>query len=288
MPNTNRIRGFLDRITPERIEEIRNEIQEKEDTLIHEAEDGNRLDETHKEMVLNYIRDNLIPEHPTDIQNLMLQFISSAFSYSVLREELKRQFLELCHQDRYPILRDHMILLSRIFNENRFEIENFWEPNSLLELATEIQNQRQYDLNSRSPFNRIISILLTAPQVISQLFENNLNEKYEEIEALQNITDPIERATALWVFAENLHNHDDLKIKNVGTVLVCDFLKECGFKQYAKIDVQMIRAIRNIIGEEDVKFNNFELFVGTQWIAEKIDMTPFKLDKILYIYGKYF
>jgi len=285
MPNVRRIKELLEGITPVRIEQIRGEILRKEQELVHEAEHGDRLDETHKLMVLNNIRDNLIPQHPQTIGQLMLQFFSSASSYSVLREYLRRQFLLLCHQDRYPILDDFKLLLYKIFNKPLFQNDATWDPIALEVLAKEIQTEQNYNLDSREPLPRIVAILVTAPPVIQEIFGEDINQKYHEIEGLQNIPDAFERANSLWRFAENVQKHNNLKIKHVGTALVCDFLKESGFKNYAKIDFQMINAINNIIGEGCRKFNNFELFVATQWISQQINITPFKLDKILYVYG---
>jgi hypothetical protein len=47
----------------------------------------------------------------------------------------------------------------------------------------------------------------------------------------------------------------------------------------------MINAISSIVGEGCKEFDNFELFIATQWITQNIEMTPFKLYKILYVYG---
>lgn len=285
MSKINRIKDLLERITLPRLVQIKKEILEKEKELIYQAQNGDRLDTTHTEMVLNSIRDNRIPDHPKNLNRLMMQFITSALTYTVLREDLKRQFKQIFGKDGYPVLDDHKFLLSNIFHEPKFEDETNWHPEKLLEITEAIQGQNGYDLKSKQTKPRIIAILLTAPPVINAIFGNDLHKKYEEIEKIQDIPDAINRASELWLFAENVHKYDGMKIRNVGTALVCDFLKECGFKNYAKIDFQMIKSISDLIGEGCKKFNNFDLFVATQWIAQNIEMTPFRLDKILYVHG---
>lgn len=285
MSKINGIKDLLERITLQRLLQIKKEILEKEKELIDQAQIGNRLDTTHTDMVLNSIRDNRIPDHPKDLNRLMLQFITSALTYTVLREELKRQFKQIFDKDGYPVLDDYRFLLSKIFHETKFINETNWHPEKLLEIAEAIQGKNAYDLKSKKPKPRIIAVLLTAPPVINAIFGNNLQKKYEEIEKIQDIPDAINRAVKLWSFAENVHKYEGKKIRNVGTALVCDFLKESGFKNYAKIDFQMIKAISDLIGGGCKKFNNFDLFVATQWIAQNIEMTPFRLDKILYVHG---
>ena len=92
------------------------------------------------------------------------------------------------------------------------------------------------------------------------------------------------KAEELWGLATEL----SIGIKNVGTNLMCDFLKESGFTDYAKMDIHMIRSMSEVMNVSNCsKLSDFESFFVTQWLADKIKMTPFKLDKILYVYGVY-
>jgi hypothetical protein len=92
------------------------------------------------------------------------------------------------------------------------------------------------------------------------------------------------KAQELWEFATEM----SIGIRNVGTHLICDFLKESGYTEYAKMDVHLIRTMSEVLNANSCKdLTDFELFVTTLWVADKIKMTPYRLDKIQYIYDMY-
>jgi len=92
------------------------------------------------------------------------------------------------------------------------------------------------------------------------------------------------KAEVLWRMATDFSTG----IRNVGSNLMCDFLKESGFTDYAKMDVHMIRSMSEVLQfNKDDKLPDYESFATTQWLASKLGMTPYRLDKILYVFGVY-
>ena len=54
-------------------------------------------------------------------------------------------------------------------------------------------------------------------------------------------------------------------IKNVGPNLMCDFLKESGFTDYAKMDVHMIRSMSEVLQfNKDDKLPDYESLFGIE------------------------
>ena len=122
------IGNIFDRINEKRLEEIFKEVHYKESWAIKTAENGKIFDKTHTEMVLDFVRDNRTPIRPKTLNKLMVQFISSAFSYNRIRRQLRRINREVFHDDNYPIREDHMRILSYLLNDDRFLDNDFWYP----------------------------------------------------------------------------------------------------------------------------------------------------------------
>lgn len=75
-------------------------------------------------------------------------------------------------------------------------------------------------------------------------------------------------------------------ITQMGTPLVCNFLKELGLLYYVKTDVHL----SNFLGQMTStckKLSEKEQFILTWLLAKEIGIEPFYLDKILYVGGKY-
>ena len=132
-----------------------------------------------------------------------------------------------------------------------------------------------------------MNILRTAPAKLIKLTNLNVEEFYHKVDRIcnqDNGQDIFWKSETLWEFATEI----SIGIKNIGSNLACDFLKESGFTDYAKMDVHMIRSMSEFLDVYSCKnLTDFESFVVTQWLANKINMTPFRLDKILYVYGVY-
>lgn len=283
--------GFLvNEITEEKIQQIKNEIHQKEAWLIFTAENQHVFDKTHTEMVLDFIRDNKTPKRPETLNKLMIQFVSSAFSYNRIRKQLRKINREKFNDDNYPIREDHKKILAFILKEDRFKDEDFWHPQKFESLVREVESEGQYkSLHILSNFwlEHIMDILRTAPARLVEISNQDVNVFYDIVDNISKNDyghDSVKKAEELWGLAKEL----SIGIRNVGTNLMCDFLKESGFTDYAKMDVHLIRSMSEILNVNNYyKLTDSESFIVTQWVAEKIRMTPFRLDKILYVYGVY-
>lgn len=290
MKKTEPIKNLLNQINEERIEQIKREVQQKESWVINIALDGSRFDTTHIEMVLDFIRDNKTPKRPETLNKLMVQLISSAFSYNRIRKQLRKINREKFNDDNYPIREDHEKILAYLLNEERFKNEDYWYPEKLEFLIKEIENKGQYkEIGELTDYwlEHIMWILRTAPAKLLELTNQGLTDFYDKVDGICNKDyrkDYYKKSEELWGFATEI----SIGIKNVGSNLMCDFLKESGFTDYAKMDIHMIRSMSEVLNVNNCsELTDFESFVVAQWLADKIKITPFKLDKILYVYGVY-
>lgn len=284
------IGNLLNKITEEKIKQILNEIHQKELWLINTVENQQIFDKTHTDMVLDFIRDNKIPERPKTINKLMVQLISSAFSYNRIRKQMRKINRAEFHADYYPIREDYCKILAFLLSENRFLDEISWHPINFESLVRKVESDGQFkSLHILTNFwlEYIMDILHTAPAKLIEITNQDIDVFYNTIDNISNNDfghDIYKKAKALWDFATQLSSG----IKHVGTNLMCDFLKESGFTDYAKMDIHMIRSMSEVLNIYSCsELSDFESFVVTQWLANKIKMTPFKLDKILYVYGVY-
>jgi hypothetical protein len=86
----------------------------------------------------------------------------------------------------------------------------------------------------------------------------------------------------------NLVNDFSAPIDQVGPALVCDFFKEIGFTRYVKVDHHFSKQFpKLIISRESCKLNPKRSFILSQEIADTVYLTPFHLDSILYLWGRY-
>jgi len=271
------------------IQHIKKEIQQKESWLISVAENKNLFDKTHTEMVLDFIRENKVPKRPETLNKLMIQFISRAFSYNRIRKQMRKINREKFHLNNYPVRSDYKKILAYLLDDKRFLREDYWHPKKFQELITEIEIRGRYkDLQILSDYwlEHIMGILRTAPVKLLEFTHQNIDTFYIKVEEIcnQQNNNIFEKAKNLWNFATELSQG----IRNVGTNLMCDFLKESGFTDYAKMDVHLIRYMSHLLSKQNHnRLTDYESFVVTQWLADQIKITPFKMDKILYVYSLY-
>ena len=109
----------------------------------------------------------------------------------------------------------------------------------------------------------------------------------ELIPGLDLFYDKISRVTVpleMW----RLVNEFSGTINQVGPALICDFFKEIGFIRYVKVDHHFRKEFPQLISSlkscsQDPKHS----FILSQEIADLIEITPFNLDAILYLWGRY-
>lgn len=75
-------------------------------------------------------------------------------------------------------------------------------------------------------------------------------------------------------------------IIQMGTPLICNFLKELGLLYYVKTDVHLSNFLGKMVSTCK-KLTEKEQFVLTWLLANEVGIEPFYLDKILYVGGKY-
>lgn len=73
-----------------------------------------------------------------------------------------------------------------------------------------------------------------------------------------------------------------LEIHGYGFPLACDFLKECGWTQYAKADVHTKRILEHV-GLSDG--TDYDTFKAMQAIARHVKETPYAVDKHIWLIG---
>lgn len=95
-------------------------------------------------------------------------------------------------------------------------------------------------------------------------------------------------ATEITVFSESklfragLPKVLALEIHGYGFPLACDFLKECGWTQYAKADVHTKKILEHVRLSDGSDYNTFK---AIQSIAHHIKETPYAVDKHIWLIG---
>jgi len=211
------------------------------------------------------------PTRPNNAINLIKQFCTSAFSYAPLRKYLTSFIGDIPKRDTIHFA------LNKAFNNDSFLIDSNWTPKTLRNLALKIQIKENYDLSRKQFKPRIISVLLTGTEKLSNELSSGLDIFYNKIET---ITSPCE----MWDLAENFSK----PITNVGPALICDFFKEIGFVRYVKVDHHFRKEFPQLIADYKICRQNPKMsFILSQKIADQIGITPYHLDSILYLWGRY-
>ena len=74
------------------------------------------------------------------------------------------------------------------------------------------------------------------------------------------------------------------EIDGFGFALACDFLKELGFRTFAKPDVH-VKAIVKGLGLSSENANDYAVFKAVVRIAANCGQTPYNVDKLLWLVG---
>lgn len=259
-------------ITGNSVNEIRREIERRRKVLIEKANNS--------AFIMSYVERTRIhsllenwesPARPADIVTVMKQFCTSAFSYAPLRKYLSSLLGDL------PLRDTVQIALNKAFNNSAFLDDSSWTPLALGKLALTIQEKEKYDLSSIRFNPRIISVLISGSEKLSDELKNGLDSFYSKISS--KVPPP-----EMW----NLVLDFSRTIRNVGPALVCDFFKEMGFVRYVKVDHHFRKEFPELVASiGNCSQNPRESFILSQEIADAIGITPFHLDSILYLWGRY-
>ncbi len=259
---------------------IRNEINRMREVLINAMNKGRILDPLHNDMIRRFVQNKEIPARPTNTIHIMKQFIVSTTSQADIRKQLRDKY----NQGHNFGIDDIPRIISSLFNDTRFLNDNMWEPNNLMQIANEVANTiaQEYDLEVYRPRTygnpikpHIILILKTGSEQIFRKTQNGINAFYTEIENSCR-----EGPKSMWCYAKNFSR----PIRNVGIALICDFFKEIGFIQFLKVDYQVREKFPQLI-QSQKNYTDRELFLIFQELATQLNISPFHLDKIIYLYG---
>jgi hypothetical protein len=252
--------------------DLKQEIERRRSLLIEFSYDHSYpMDPIERIRIQSLLEKWESPSKPEDMRILTKQFCVSAFSYAPLRRYLASFIGNIPMRDTISLS------LSKAFNNNDFLQDSNWSPETLHKLALKIQTNKNFDL-SRKQFNpRIISVLLTGTKVLSNELMNGIDKFYQKISCAVT---PL----AMWNLAEEFAK----PISNVGVALICDFFKEIGFTRYVKVDHHFRREFPELISDlKTCKQSPKESFILSQEIADSVGITPFHLDSILYLWGRY-
>lgn len=263
----------LKRMTdPNLINQIRTEIEQRRKRLIDLSyQKSNPIIPIERERIEALLEKWESPSQPADVETLMKQFCVSAFSYAPLRKYLISIIGDIPMRDTIALT------LSKVFNENEFLSDSSWSPISLHRLASKIQLREKFDLSRKLFKPRIISVLLSGTKFFEGELSHGLDGFYRKISSAKS---PIE----MWNLALEISE----SINNVGVALVCDFFKEIGFTRYVKVDHHFKREFPELLStSRTCKQSPKESFILSQELADSIGITPFHLDSILYLWGRY-
>lgn len=257
-----------------RIAEIKNELERRTKILIELSHNPNFLMEPfERNRIQNFLEKHGTPEKPKTIEKLMKHFCVSSFSYAPLRNNFLAPFI-----GELPSTQNIDKALHLAFgNPDFLDIKN-WQPQELGLLAKQIQNKSQFDLKSKQFRPRIIAVLISGSAKMQEELQSGLETFYTRIRKVIVPED-------MWKYV----NDSSKKIIQVGPALFCDFLKEIGFTRYVKVDHHFRKEFPQLIGVNDScrKMSFKKSFILSQEIADKIGISPYLLDSLLYLWGRY-
>jgi len=140
-----------------------------------------------------------------------------------------------------------------------------------------MQESSIYDLTKKQFKPRITSVLISSTSKIAKELIDGLDVFYNRI---SKVTSPPE----MW----KLVNDFSEPIAQVGPALICDFFMKIGFTRYVKVDHHFRKEFpKLVILAVSCKLNPKHSFILSQEIADSVSITPFHLDSILYLWGRY-
>lgn len=253
--------------------EVRNELYRQRDILVRCSQDDSfHMEPLERMRIQSFLERWESPARPTDVPTLMKQFCVSAFSYAPLRNNLLAPLA-----GGLPTRDNIAKALFLAFDQPAFLDDSHWLPEQLGALAAEIQEKCKLNLSSRQFKPRVIAVLLTGSKKLRAELTRGLQGFYDRI---SRVSLPAE----MW----DLVNAFSKSINQVGPALICDFFKEIGFVQYVKVDHHFGRQFPLLVEPIDnCKLSPKKSFILSQEIAMAVGLTPFHLDSILYLWGRY-
>ena len=258
------------------LEELKEVLNEKKAELIGYAKDRRfTMDQTDRDEILTFLEKGLFPPRAKTVQELLKHLLKSAYSYHRVRNYLTGLIGRIPSQDLMPEC------LNIAFGEPAFLEEKNWTPQGLYSIAVAVQDRERYDLDSREYNPRMLAVLLSGSRRMSRELSSGIDVFYARVES--GLSGAPARA---WEFVNHFPKQLPDRIMHMGYALTCDFLKGVGFTRLIKPDVHLRRKIASLISRNMV-LSDREVFVEGIRLADKLDISPFHLDYLLYQMGHY-
>jgi len=265
---------FTQHINRNEIKDVHSELMHRRDKLIKLAYDQNlEMDKLDRKCIISFFEQWDIPKRPKDIPDLMKTFFTCCFTYAPLRKYLSSISGSIPTPSMLPNC------LAIIYSEDEFLNDQNWFPRKLHDIAANIQQKEKYDLKSNKFKPRIISVILDGTNEMRKRLEFGIGKFYLELEDINKSS-----GEEIWKYVSEFPQ----QIYNVGTALICDFLKDIGCDRFVKVDHHFKKEFPALLGFNDCKkLNSKEHFILSQKIADILEMSPFHLDHLLYQWGRY-
>jgi len=253
------------------VESLRREMEKRREILVEQAHNSLiDLDPTDKENIIKFLDKGLLPERPTDEIHLMKEFISSCLSINQPPHRIRSRMTAIL--GKIPLADTIPLCLHKLFDCSDFLLDPNWKPSSL---ETLIKSLKDEDEKFSDQFRR--DVLDTLDSVASKMsfeLEAGINQFYDRI--TREIRNGPE---SVWEFLKRFTKN----LRGVGPSLMSDFLKNIGFGEFVKIDQRLKKELPNLI--KDLKLTPKEMFIFSWYLCERLQMTPFIFDQILYQWG---
>jgi len=232
-----------------------------------------QMDKLDRKCIISFFQHWEIPKRPKNITELMKVFFTCCFTYAPLRKYLSSIFGSIPTPSMLPNC------LSEIYSEKEFLNDQNWTPNKLHEIASKIQDRDQFDLKSNQFKPRMVAVILDGSREMEKYLEYGIDKFYQELDEINKST-----GEEIWKYVSEFPK----QIYNVGTALICDFLKDIGCDRFVKVDHHFKKEFPSLLGLNDcTKLNSKEHFILSQEISNMLKMSPFHLDHLLYQWGRY-
>jgi hypothetical protein len=256
------------------IKAVRSELMRRREKLIKFAHDQNiQMDKLDRECIIKFFQHWEIPERPKNIPELMKTFFTCCFTYAPLRKYLTSISGSIPTPSMLPSC------LAKIYSHNEFLENKNWTPTKLHGIASKIQQKEQFDLNSNKFKPRMIAVLLNGTVEMEKRLTGGIESFYQELDQVNSSA-----GDEIWKYVSEFPK----QIHNVGTALICDFLKDIGCDRFVKVDHHFKKEFPTLLGLNDCnKLSSKEHFVLSQKISTMLEMSPFHLDHLLYQWGRH-
>lgn len=261
-------------IKPDELNNVHSELMRRRDLLISFAHNRQiQMDSLDRECIFTFFERWEIPKKPANIPDLMKTFFTCCFTYAPLRKYLSSVAGSIPTPEMLPSC------LSKIYSENSFLVDQNWMPLKLHEVAEKIQERENFDLKSNQFQPRMISVLLDGTLEMNQRLKYGLEAFYIELDDING-----KSGHDIWNYVSGFSKN----IYNVGTALICDFLKDIGCDRFVKVDHHFKNEFPKLLGFSNCKnFSSKDHFALSQTIADFLKISPFHLDHLLYQWGRY-